>query len=401
MFFVPPDAGSYNQETPRANRADFEQLKLRQRILVINMDKRSTATTILGETGAGAARARPDRARRHDAWRRRDPGLAAPRRQPASCTRCRPCRSTRSRTVAYAVDKPFWFQLYVMRDRGFIRELIQERSRAAKCSALMLTVDPQVLGQRHCDVRNGLTVPPEIKIKNVIDIMTKPPWALSILASCNARPSRQPRRRGVKGMENVTLLAQWTASQFDSTLNWKDVEWVKSPWPGKLILKGILDVDDAKIAVTIGADAISVSNHGGRQLDGAPSAISALLRIVDTVGSEVEVMMDSGVYRLRHDAGAGAGRPLVHCRAVVHIWAGRRRSGRWRRARHRDPGEGIRYYSWRCAARRALPRSAAMCWLKPKHSGGCNEDSRPDHPITITPVERTRARDVQRQGRCR
>jgi L-lactate dehydrogenase (cytochrome) len=194
--------------------------------------------------------------------------------------------------VAGAVDKPFWFQLYVMRDRGFIRELIQ-RAAAAKCSALMLTVDLQVLGQRHNDVRNGLTVPPEIKIKNLIDIATKPAWALSILKG--KRKTFGNLSGHVKDTTNINSLAAWTASQFDPTLSWKDVEWVKSLWPGKLILKGILDVDDAKIAVTTGADAISVSNHGGRQLDGAPSAISALPRVVDAVGSEIEVMFDSGV----------------------------------------------------------------------------------------------------------
>jgi L-lactate dehydrogenase (cytochrome) len=194
--------------------------------------------------------------------------------------------------VAGAVDKPFWFQLYVMRDRGFIKELIQ-RAAAAKCSALMLTVDLQVLGQRHCDVRNGLTVPPEIKLRNVIDIMTKPAWALSILKS--RRKTFGNLAGHVKGMENINSLAAWTASQFDPTLSWKDVEWIKSLWPGKLILKGILDVEDARIAVKTGADAISVSNHGGRQLDGAPSAISALPRVVDAVGSEIEVMFDSGI----------------------------------------------------------------------------------------------------------
>jgi L-lactate dehydrogenase (cytochrome) len=194
--------------------------------------------------------------------------------------------------VAAAVGKPFWFQLYVMRDRGFIRELIQ-RAAAAKCSALMLTVDLQVLGQRHCDVRNGLTVPPEIKIRNLIDIATKPAWALSILRS--KRKTFGNLAGHVKGMENINSLAQWTASQFDPTLNWRDIEWVKSIWPGKLILKGILDVDDAKIAVTTGADAISVSNHGGRQLDGAPSSIAALPRVVDAVGSEIDVMFDSGI----------------------------------------------------------------------------------------------------------
>jgi L-lactate dehydrogenase (cytochrome) len=194
--------------------------------------------------------------------------------------------------VAAAVDKPFWFQLYVMRDRGFIRELVQ-RAAAAKCSALMLTVDLQVLGQRHCDVRNGLTVPPEIKIKNLIDIATKPAWALSILKGQSKTFGNLAGH--VKDTSNINSLAAWTANQFDPTLSWKDVEWIKSIWPGKLILKGILDVDDAKIAVTTGADAISVSNHGGRQLDGAPSAISALPRIVDQVGSEIEVMFDSGV----------------------------------------------------------------------------------------------------------
>jgi L-lactate dehydrogenase (cytochrome) len=194
--------------------------------------------------------------------------------------------------VAAAVKKPFWFQLYVMRDRGFIKELIQ-RAAAAKCSALMLTVDLQVLGQRHNDVRNGLTVPPEIKLKNIVDIATKPAWAFSILMG--RRHTFGNLAGHVKDSKDINSLAAWTASQFDPTLSWKDVEWVKSLWPGKLILKGILDVDDAKIAVTTGADAISVSNHGGRQLDGAPSAISALPRVADAVGSEIEVMFDSGV----------------------------------------------------------------------------------------------------------
>jgi L-lactate dehydrogenase (cytochrome) len=194
--------------------------------------------------------------------------------------------------VAAAVDKPFWFQLYVMRDRGFMKELIQ-RAAAVRCSALMLTVDLQVLGQRHADVRNGLTVPPEIRIKNIVDIATKPAWLFSILKG--KRKTFGNLAGHVQGMENINSLAEWTASQFDPTLSWKDIEWIKGLWPGKLILKGILDVDDAKIAVTTGADALSVSNHGGRQLDGAPSAISALPRVVDAVGSEIEVLFDSGV----------------------------------------------------------------------------------------------------------
>ena len=290
MFFDYAEAGSYNQETLRANRADFEKIKLRQRVLV-NVDRRDTSTAILGEQAPMPLALGPI-------------GLGGMMHGDGEIHACRAAQaagipytlSTMSinsiEDVAGAVDKPFWFQLYVMRDRGFVRELIQ-RAAAAKCSALMLTADLQVLGQRHADVRNGLTVPPEIKIKNVIDIATKPAWALSILKS--KRKTFGNLSGHVKGMENINSLAQWTASQFDPTLSWKDVEWVKNLWPGKLILKGILDVDDAKIAVTTGANAISVSNHGGRQLDGAPSAIAALPRVVDAVGSEIEVMFDSGI----------------------------------------------------------------------------------------------------------
>jgi L-lactate dehydrogenase (cytochrome) len=290
MFFEYADSGSYSQETLRANRADFERLKLRQRVLV-NVDKRSTATTILGKPVPVPLALGPI-------------GLGGMMHGDGEIMACRAAQaagipytlSTMSinsiEQVAAAVDKPFWFQLYVMRDRGFIRELIQ-RAAAAHCSALMLTVDLQVLGQRHADVRNGLTVPPELKLKNIIDIATKPAWAMSILKSKSRTFGNLAGR--VKDTSDINSLAAWTASQFDPTLSWKDVEWIKSLWPGKLILKGILDVDDAKIAVTTGADAISVSNHGGRQLDGAPSAISALPRIVDTVGSQIEVMFDSGV----------------------------------------------------------------------------------------------------------
>jgi L-lactate dehydrogenase (cytochrome) len=194
--------------------------------------------------------------------------------------------------VAQAVDKPFWFQLYVMKDRGFIRALI-ERAAAAKCSALMLTVDLQVLGQRHCDIRNGMTVPPQIKFANMIDIATKPAWALSVLRG--KRKTFGNLAGHVRGMENVNSLAQWTSSQFDPTLSWKDVEWIRGLWPGKLILKGILDVEDARIAAKTGAGALVVSNHGGRQLDGAPSSIAALPKVVDAVGDVIEVMFDSGI----------------------------------------------------------------------------------------------------------
>jgi L-lactate dehydrogenase (cytochrome) len=194
--------------------------------------------------------------------------------------------------VAAAADQPFWFQLYVMRDRGFVRSLI-ERAIAAKCSALVLTIDLQVMGQRHADVKNGMTVPPEIRIKNIIDIMTKPAWALSVLRG--KRKTFGNIAGHVRGMENVNSLAKWIADQFDPALNWKDVEWIRSLWPGKLILKGVLDVEDARLAAKTGASALVVSNHGGRQLDGAPSSISALPKIVDAVGSDIEVMFDGGI----------------------------------------------------------------------------------------------------------
>src|SRR5262252_7892474 len=194
--------------------------------------------------------------------------------------------------VAQAVDKPFWFQLYVMKDRGFIRALI-ERAAAAKCGALVLTVDLQILGQRHRDLKNGMTVPPKWRINNIFDMATKPHWLMSI-----ARGKRRTFGNlagHVRGMMDVTSLSQWTNSQFDASLNWKDVEWIASLWPGKLILKGILDVEDARAAVKSGAAALVVSNHGGRQLDGAPSSISALPAIADAVGSDIEVMFDGGI----------------------------------------------------------------------------------------------------------
>jgi L-lactate dehydrogenase (cytochrome) len=194
--------------------------------------------------------------------------------------------------VAKATDRPFWFQLYVMRDRGFIKALI-ERAAAARCSALVLTVDLQVLGQRHCDIRNGMTVPPEIRIGNLVDIALKPTWALSILRG--RRKTFGNLAGHARGMENVKSLAQWTNSQFDPALSWKDVEWVRSLWPGKLILKGILDVEDARTAAKTGAAALIVSNHGGRQLDGAPSSISALPRIAEAVGGDIEVLFDGGI----------------------------------------------------------------------------------------------------------
>jgi L-lactate dehydrogenase (cytochrome) len=194
--------------------------------------------------------------------------------------------------VAANVAKPFWFQLYVMKDRGFIKALI-ERAIAAKCSALVLTVDLQMLGQRHADIKNGMTVPPEWTLSKFIDFATKPAWVAGMLRG--KRRTFGNIAGHIKGTDDITALGTWTASQFDTTLTWKDVDWIRSIWPGKLILKGILDVEDANEAIKTGAQAMVVSNHGGRQLDGAPSSIEALPEIVDAVGSRMEIMFDSGI----------------------------------------------------------------------------------------------------------
>ena len=289
-FFEYADCGSYNEETLRANRADLEKIKLRQRVFV-DVDKRSLDTTLVGEPASLPIVLAPT-------------GLTGMQHADGEILACKAAHeagiqftlSTMSicsiEDVAAATTKPFWFQLYVMRDRGFARSLI-ERAAAAKCSALMLTADLQIQGQRHRDIKNGLTVPPQIKLANLIDIATKPAWALSVLRS--KHKSFGNLEGHIKGMSGVKSLAAWTASQFDPTLSWKDVEWIRDQWGGKLIIKGILDLEDAKLATKTGAQAIVVSNHGGRQLDGAPSSISALPRIVDAVGSQMEILFDGGV----------------------------------------------------------------------------------------------------------
>jgi len=194
--------------------------------------------------------------------------------------------------IAASVDKPFWFQLYVMRDRGFIKSLI-ERAIAAKCSALVLTVDLQVIGQRHQDIKNGMTVPPEWSLSKLFDFATKPAWVAGVMRG--KRRTFGNIAGHVKNADDLNRLAEWTASQFDTSLSWKDLDWIRSIWPGKLVLKGILDAEDAEEACKVGAQAIVVSNHGGRQLDGAPSSIEVLPEIVDTVGSKIEVMFDGGI----------------------------------------------------------------------------------------------------------
>ena len=289
-FFEYAESGSYNEETLRANRTDLEAIKLRQRILV-DVSSRSLDTTIIGQKIAAPFVLAPI-------------GLCGMQHGDGEILSARAANaagipftlSTMSicsvEDVAEATGKPFWFQLYVIHDRGFSKDLL-ERAKKAKCNVLVLTVDLQVLGQRHRDIKNGLTVPPEIRLKNIIDVATKPAWAWSIL---NARRKTFGNLAGhVEGMGNVNSLAAWIEHQFDPALSWKDVEWIKNIWPDKLVLKGILDAEDARTAVKIGADAIVVSNHGGRQLDGAPSSISALPKIADAVGSDVELMFDGGI----------------------------------------------------------------------------------------------------------
>jgi L-lactate dehydrogenase (cytochrome) len=289
-FFEYAESGSYNEETLRANRADLEALKLRQKVLV-DVSARSAATAILGQKVSAPLVLAPiglcgmqyGNGEILAAEAANEAGIPFTLSTMSICS---------IEDVAEATGKPFWFQLYVIKDRGFSKDILN-RAANAKCNALVLTVDLQVLGQRHRDIKNGMTVPPEIRLSNILDIASKPAWAMSILKS--KRKTFGNLAGHVKGMENVTSLAQWIAQQFDPALSWKDIEWIKKVWPGKLILKGILNADDARTAVKLGADAIVVSNHGGRQLDGAPSSISSLPAIADAVGSEVEVLFDGGI----------------------------------------------------------------------------------------------------------
>ena len=289
-FFDYADRGSYSEDTLRANHEDLQAIKFRQRVLV-DVSRRNLSTTILGEPAAMPLILAPV-------------GLLGMQHGDGEIAACRAAQaagipftqSTMSicsiEDIAAAVDKPFWFQLYVMKDRGFIKSLI-ERAIAAKCSALVLTVDLQVNGQRHQDIKNGMTVPPEWSFSKLVDFATKPAWVAGVL--------RGKRRTfgnlvgHMKGSEDITALATWIGSQFDTTLSWKDIDWIRGIWPGKLILKGILDVEDAEEAAKTGAQALVVSNHGGRQLDGAPSSIEVLPEIVDTVGSKMEIMFDGGI----------------------------------------------------------------------------------------------------------
>jgi L-lactate dehydrogenase (cytochrome) len=289
-FFDYAESGSYNEETLRANRADLEKIRLRQRVLV-DVSQRSLATTIVGQNVSAPFVLSPIGllGMQHGDGEILAANAADEAGIPFTLSTMSICSIEQ---VAAATRKPFWFQLYVIRDREFSKDLLA-RAAAAKCSALVLTVDLQVLGQRHRDIRNGMTVPPQFRFKNVVDIARKPGWLWSVIRS---RSKTFGNLAGhVKGMENVSSLAQWTNQQFDPALNWKDIEWIKKIWPGKIIIKGILDPEDAKMAVKLGADAVVVSNHGGRQLDGASSSIAALPGIADAVGSDTEVLFDGGI----------------------------------------------------------------------------------------------------------
>jgi L-lactate dehydrogenase (cytochrome) len=290
-FFDYVDRGSYSEDTLRANRDDLQKLKFRQRILV-DISRRDLSTTILGEKSSLPLICAPVGS---TGMQYGDGEIHACRAaQAAGIPYTLSTMSINSiEDVAGNVDKPFWFQLYVMKDRGFIKELI-ERAIAAKCSALVLTVDLQVIGQRHQDIKNGLSVPPKIySLKNMIDFASKPSWLIRTL---RAKRRNFGNIAGfVKDANDLESVSEWTASQFDTSLNWKDIEWIRSIWPGRLIVKGIHDVEDAREVLKTGAQALVVSNHGGRQLDGAPSSISVLPQVVQAVGSEIEVMFDGGI----------------------------------------------------------------------------------------------------------
>ncbi len=289
-FYDYVDSGSYTEGTYRANSADLAALKLRQSVGV-NMENRSTESVMIGQKVKLPVALAPVGLTGMQ-WADGEI-LAARAAEKFGVPFTLPTMSICSiEDVAAATTQPFWFQLYVMRDRDFVRRLIA-RAKAAKCSALMLTLDLQIIGQRHKDLNNGMTVPLKIMLSNLLNLATKPAWGLRMLGA--KRKVFGNIAGHVKGADGLVALSQWISTQFDPTLNWDDVEWIKKEWGGKLILKGILDVEDAKIAAATGADAIVVSNHGGRQLDGALSSIKALPPIVEAVGDKIEVWMDGGI----------------------------------------------------------------------------------------------------------
>jgi len=290
MFYDYADSGSWTESTYRANSEDFQKIKLRQRVAV-NMANRSTRVKMVGQDAAMPVAIAPT-------------GLTGMQHADGEILAARAAEkfgipftlSTMSicslEDIAAHTKAPFWFQLYWMRDRAFM-EALMDRAKAAGCSALVLTLDLQVLGQRHKDLKNGMTAPPKPTLRNILNLMTKPRWCLGMAGT--RRHTFGNLVGHAKNVSDMSSLSAWTKEQFDPQLDWNDVEWIKRRWGGKLILKGIMDQEDAQLAVNSGADALVVSNHGGRQLDGAPSAIEALPAIADAVGSGIEVWMDSGI----------------------------------------------------------------------------------------------------------
>jgi len=291
MFYDYADSGSWTESTYRANEEDFKGIKFRQRVAV-NMENRSTDCSMIGQKVSMPVAIAPT-------------GLTGMQHADGEILAAKSAKkfgipftlSTMSicsiEDVAKETDgHPFWFQLYVMRDRDFIERLI-ERAQQANCSALVLTLDLQILGQRHKDLKNGLSAPPKLTVRSILNLMTKPSWCFEMLNTSRRQFGNIVGH--VKGVEDMGSLSSWTAEQFDPRLNWSDVEWIKKKWGGPLILKGIQDVEDAHLAVNSGANALIVSNHGGRQLDGAESSIHALPKIVQAVGKDIEVHMDGGI----------------------------------------------------------------------------------------------------------
>jgi len=290
MFFDYADSGAWTEGTYRSNEDDFHKIKLRQRVLV-DMTNRSLASEMIGETVSMPIALSPTglTGMQHADGEMLAAQAAEEAGVPFTLSTMSICSIEDVRSVT---TRPFWFQLYVMRDKDFVRNLIG-RAKAAGCSALILTLDLQILGQRHKDLRNGLSAPPKFTPKHIWQMATRPFWCLDMLGT--KRRSFGNIVGHAKGVTDLSSLSSWTAEQFDPQLSWKDIEWIRDLWGGKLILKGILDEEDARMSLESGADAIIVSNHGGRQLDGAPSSISMLPRIVDAVGDRMEVHLDGGI----------------------------------------------------------------------------------------------------------
>jgi L-lactate dehydrogenase (cytochrome) len=290
MFYDYGDSGSWTESTYRANSNDFLNMKFRQRVAV-NMENRSLRTTMVGQSTSMPVAIAPTGM---TGMQHADGEILAAKAAekfgvPFTLSTMSICSIE---DIAINTSAPFWFQLYVMKDREFVNRLI-DRAKAARCSALVLTLDLQILGQRHKDLKNGLSAPPKLTIANILNMMTKPRWCRGMLGT---------RRHGfgnivghASDVSDMSSLSAWTAQQFDPALSWDDVRWIKERWGGKLIIKGIMDAEDAKLAVASGADALIVSNHGGRQLDGALSSIAALPSIVDAVGGQIEIHMDGGI----------------------------------------------------------------------------------------------------------